>query len=103
MNDTMNETTRKMMTAFANTAVTDPQQREAALAALAPRKEERPDKLLKTQEALAFCGFASWKTLRRAELEGKLHPRHLSARMVRWSRNELEDWLFGTAAEEVVR
>lgn len=95
----MNETTRKMLAAFAKTAVTDPVQREAALAALAPRKEERPDKWIKTKEALALCGFASWKTLRRAEKAGKLHPRHLSARMVRWSRNELENWLCGTGVQ----
>lgn len=96
MNDTMNETTRKMMTAFAKTAVTDPEQRDAALAALAPRRGGTPDKWLRTREALELCGIKSWKTLRRAELEGKLHPRHLSARMVRWSRNELENWLYGT-------
>ena len=93
----MNETTRKMLTAFARSAIADPEQRDAALAALAPRKEERPDKWLKTKEALQLCGFASWKTLRRAEKDGKLHPRHLSARMVRWSRNELEEWLTGKA------
>ena len=91
----MNETTRKMLAAFTKSAITDPEQRDAALAALAPRKEERPDRWLKTKEALALCGFASWKTLRRAEKDGKLHPRHLSRRMVRWSRNELEGWLFG--------
>lgn len=91
----MNENTRKLLTAFAKTAVTDPEQQRAALAALAPHREERPDRWLKTKEALAFCGIASWKTLRRAEKDGKLHPRHLSKRMVRWSRNELERWLFG--------
>ncbi len=93
----MNETTRKLLTAFTKSAITDPEQRDAALAALAPRKEERPDRWLKTREALQLCGFASWKTLRRAEKAGILHPRHLSARMVRWSRNELEGWLCGTA------
>lgn len=93
----MNEETRQLLSAFARTAITNPEQRDAALAALAPRKEERPDKWLKTKEALSLCGFASWKTLRRAEKEGKLHPRHLSARLVRWSRNELEAWLFGKA------
>lgn len=95
----MNETTRKMLAAFAKSAITDSVQREAALAAIAPRREERADKWLKTREALALVGVASWKTLRRAELAGKLHPRHLSKRMVRWSRNELEDWLCGTGAQ----
>lgn len=92
----MNETTRKMLAAFAKSAITDPEQREAALAALAPRKEERPDKWLKTKEAIALAGM-TWKTLRAAEKRGERHPRHLSARMVRWSRNELERWLFGIA------
>ena len=93
----MNETTRKLLAAFAKTAVTDPEQREAALAALAPRKDERPDKWLKTKEAVALTGL-SGKTLRRHELAGTLHPRHLSARMLRWSRNELERWLCGAEA-----
>lgn len=96
----MNEATKKLLTAFAKSAITDPEQRDAALAAIGRKEEEkRPDRWLKTKEALALCGFASWKTLRRAELAGILHPRHLSARMVRWSRRELEDWLTGTAAQ----
>ncbi len=94
----MNQNTRQLLTAFVKTAVTDPEQREAALAALAPQQEKRADKWLKTKEALAFCGVSSWKTLRRAELEGRLHPRHLSKRLVRWSRNELSRWFFGTEA-----
>ena len=91
----MNQETRHMMESFAKSAITDPKQREEALAACAPQKEERHDKWLKTREALDFCDFKSWKTLRRAELAGILHPRHLSARMVRWSRNELQAWLTG--------
>ena len=90
----MNQDTRKLLTAFAKTAVTDPEQRKAALEALAPRQEEKPDKWLRTREALTLTGV-TWKTLRRQELAGVLHPRHLSARMVRWSRNELESWLYG--------
>lgn len=94
----MNEQTRKLVSAFVKTAVEDPEQRDAALSALAPRKGkgETPDRWLKTKEALEICNFASWKTLRRAEKAGILHPRHLSKRMVRWSRNELENWLYGT-------
>ena len=90
----MNQNTRQLLTAFAKTAVTDPEQRKAALAALAPRKEDRPDRWLRTRDALAMTGV-TWKTLRRQEKAGVLHPRHLSARMVRWSKNELENWLFG--------
>lgn len=91
----MNESTRKLMTAFAKSAVQDPVQRAAAIAALAPRKEAQPDQWLTTKAALALCGIHSWKTLRRAELAGVLHPRHLSKRLVRWSKRELENWLFG--------
>lgn len=92
----MKQETRRMMESFARSAITDPDERDAAIAALAPRKEERPDKWLKTKEALALVGM-TWKTLRAAEKRGELHPRHLSARLVRWSRNELEEWLFGKA------
>ena len=94
----LNETTRRLLTAFTKSAVSDPEQQRAALAALAPHREERPDHWMKTREALSFCGVASWKTLRRAEKDGKLHPRRLSKRMLRWSRNELEHWLFGAAS-----
>ena len=99
----MNATTRKLLTAFTKSAITDPIERDSALAALAPQKQERPDRWLKTKEALAFCGVRSWKTLRKLEKDGKLHPRHLTKRLVRWSQNELENWLFGTATEEVAR
>lgn len=91
----MKEKTRHMLESFTRAAISDPEERDAALAALAPRKEELPDRWLRTKEALSLCGFASWKTLRRLELRGELHPRHLSARCVRWSRNELERWLYG--------
>lgn len=94
----MNNSTRRLLTAFAKSAITDPEQQRAALVALAPRKEEQPDKWLTTKAALAFCGISSWKTLRRNELAGVLHPRHLSKRLVRWSRNELERWMFGSAS-----
>ena len=95
----MNNETRKMLVAFARSAVTDPGEREAALAALAPRRDERPDKFLKTKEAMQLAAV-TWKTLRRWEKSGKLHPRHLTPRIVRWSRNELEAFLFGDAAAE---
>lgn len=95
----MNEQTRKLVSAFVKTAVTDPDQRDAALSALAPRKEERPDRWVKTREALGLCGVKSWKTLRRAEKAGILHPRHITKRMVRWSKNELERWFYGREAQ----
>lgn len=87
----MNETTRKAVEAFVRGAIADPAEREAAIAAIQP-KPERRDKMLTGREACRFAGVAR-KTLRDWEKKGMIRGRHITAKRVRFSRNELEEFL----------
>lgn len=85
----MKPETRKMLLAFARSAIADPEERAAAVLALQPRMGERPDKMLKTREALELLGV-SRRTLTNWQDLGIVAPKKLTIRMYRWSRNELE-------------
>lgn len=93
----MNETTRRMIESFAKTAISDPQEREAALAAL-QAKAARRDKLLTGVEAARLAGV-SRKTIRDWERKGLIRGRHITRSRVRFSRNELEAFLCETGGD----
>ena len=87
----MNQNTRRLIESFANSAITDPKQREAVLVALQP-KAERRDKLLTGVEAARLAGVTR-KTIRDWERKGLIRGRHITRSRVRFSRNELETFL----------
>lgn len=87
----MKPETIKALEAFARAGIADPAEREAAIAAIQP-KPERRDKMLTGKEAARFAGVAR-KTIRDWELKGLIHGRHITSKRVRFSRNELEEFL----------
>ena len=95
--DGMKQETRKTVASLIEVAVKDPEEKAEALARLEGKKDTRRDKMLKSKEAARVAGVHV-KTLFGWEKMGKLHPKRLTARRVRWSRNELEEFL-GEAAE----
>ncbi len=87
----MKAETRKTIEAFVRAAVTDPDERDAALKAIATPPERR-DRPLKTKEACALAGISA-RTLQVWANEGKIHPIRATRSHVRYSRNELESFL----------
>lgn len=87
----MKAETRKTIEAFVRAAVTDPDERAAALKAIAipPERRDRP---LRTKEACALAGISA-RTLQVWAKEGKIHPLRATRSHVRYSRNELESFL----------
>lgn len=91
----MKSETMQMVSALIGAAVKDSAEREEVLAKLRS-KTQAPDKLLKTREAAELAGCTR-HTLRAWEKKGFLHPRRITKARVRWSRNELQDFLCGLA------
>ena len=85
----MKPETRRTLEALARAAITDPEERDAALSAIAAPKERR-DRPLMTKEACRLAGVSA-RTLQVWTKAGKLHPRRASRSHVRYSRNELEE------------
>lgn len=84
--------TRKTVEAFAKAAIQDPAERDAVLAALNRPKTERRDKMITGKEAARLAGVTR-HTIREWEKLGHLHGKHITPRRVRFSRNELEEFL----------
>ena len=87
----MRNETRKSIEAFARAAISDPVERDAALAAIA-KPPERPDRPLRTKEACLLAGVSA-RTLQGWTKAGHLHPARATRSHVRYSRNELESFL----------
>ncbi len=87
----MKTATRKTLEAFIRAAITDPDERAAALKAIAipPERRDRP---LRTKEACALAGISA-RTLQVWAKEGKIHPIRATRAHVRYSRDELEAFL----------
>ncbi len=95
----MKQETKKTVAAFVAAAIADPEERAAVLERLEGKTmPPKRDKLLTGREACELAGCAR-KTLRDWELKGYLHPKRITRQRVRWSRNELENFLCETAAE----
>ena len=91
----MKNKTRDAITAFIYGAITDPRERQAALAAIQPKPEQQ-DAMLTTDEAARLAGVAQ-KTIRDWEKKGLIRGRHITPKRVRFSRNELKAFLCETA------
>jgi len=81
--------------AILSAAITDKGERDELLKALAPKPPVR-EKLLTTKAASALAECHP-KTLFSWARKGYLTPRRITARRVRWSKNELERFLCETA------
>jgi predicted DNA-binding transcriptional regulator AlpA len=91
----MNQSTIETARAILSAAIPDRGERAEVLAMLKP-PAPRKDKLLTTAEAAKIAGVHS-KTLFHWEDKGYLHPRRITPSRVRWSRNELEEFLCESA------
>ena len=81
--------------ALLSAGIADPTERAEAISALKARAVRR-DKMLTTGEAAALAGVHR-KTLFAWAAKNFLHPRRITPSRVRWSRNELQDFLCETA------
>ena len=88
----MKASTIDLLDGLISAAVKDKGEQAEAKALIRQKVEKRPDKQLTTNAAAELVGCTG-KTLFRWAKAGKLHPRRLSASLVRWSRNEIEDFL----------
>ena len=86
--------------ALLRAGIADPAERSEALTwwARAGKQNERRDKMISAKEAAELAGVHK-KTIQEWERKGFLHGRHITAKRVRFSRNELEAFLCETAAE----
>lgn len=91
----MRPETMTTATALLTAGIQDPSERADLLAALKARLA-RKDKMLTTREA-AELAHVHRKTLFAWEEKEYLHPRRITPSRVRWSRNELQDFLCETA------
>jgi predicted DNA-binding transcriptional regulator AlpA len=93
----MKNETIKTVTDLAKAAIKDPAELEKVIERLQTPTTPKalPDKMLKTREAAALAGCTR-HTLRNWERQGYLHPRHITASRVRWSKRELEKFLCET-------
>lgn len=95
----MRQETINTATAILSAAIADKAEREEAIKRLetpTPTQTSNRDKMLTTKAAAALAGVCD-KTLFRWEGLGYLHPKHITARRVRWSKRELETFLCETA------
>jgi len=93
----MRQETINTITAFLSAAIADKAERAEAIEKLSNQESVRNrDKMLTTKAAAALAGVCD-KTLFRWEGLGYLHPKHITARRVRWSKRELETFLCETA------
>lgn len=93
----MRAETKKTVAALVAAAIHDPAEKAAVL----ERLEDKPtapqkDKMLTGKEACQLAQVAR-RTLWDWERRGYLHPKHITPRRIRWSRNELENFLCETA------
>lgn len=82
-------------TALLTAGISDPRERAEALAAFKATADRR-DRMLTTAAAATLAGVHR-KTLFQWERKGYLKPRRITPSRVRWSRNELENFLCETA------
>lgn len=95
----MKRETLKMVEALIRAAVTDPVERDELLKRIAEKpKIERKDKMLTGKDAAQLAGVTR-RTIARWEQEGYIHGRHITRSRVRFSRNELEDFLCENTGE----
>lgn len=88
----MRQATLKTGETVLQAVITDPEERAEAMARWRGEKPARRDKMLTAKEAAAIAGVHK-KTIQLWDKKGLLHGRHITARRVRFSRNELEDFL----------
>ena len=91
----MKSETLQMVTALVGAVVKDSAERDEVLSKLRS-KTQTPDKLLKTRDATELAGCTR-HTLRAWEKKGFLHPKRITKARIRWSRNELQDFLSAAA------
>ena len=88
----MRKDTQERVSRLVEAAITDDKERDEVLGLLTGKKQERRDRLLKTKEAAKLAG-CHVKSLFAWERHGWLHPKRITSRRIRWSRNELQDFL----------
>jgi len=89
----MKNATHIAVGAFIRTGISDPSERDEALQWWnAYSQPPKKDRLLKTRDAARLAEVTP-RTLRDWERQGHLHPRHITPRRVRWSLNELQNFL----------
>lgn len=100
----MKAETKKKLEGFIRFSIEDPAEAAEALALLCgitmPERRRR-DKWLTRAEAAAIAGVHP-QTLFRWENDGRVHPKKITPRRVRFSRNEIEDLVQGTVGIRAV-
>lgn len=93
----MKKETMKTAEALVRAGIPDPAECAAVLARLSGQAgKERRDKMLSAKEAAVIAGVHK-RTIQLWEKKGFLHGRHITSKRVRFSRNELEQFLCETA------
>lgn len=91
--------TKHNLTAFVRATVVDPLELADVLARIEGKpKPTRRDKMITSKEAAEIAGVHK-KTIQAWGRKGLLTPRRITRRRVRFSRNELEQFLCETAEE----
>ncbi len=94
-NRTLKPETMTTAAALLSAGIPDQRERAEVLSALQAQADRR-DRMLTTAAAAKFAGVHR-KTLFAWERKGYLKPRRITPSRVRWSRNELQDFICETA------